>query len=305
MRGRSNGKQKTFRTEWPLHVMIFPGIALLAVFSYGPMAGAVMAFQRYIPARGWFGSQWVGLANFEYIMNLPNFYRVVGNTVFIALMKMGMGLLVPIAVSLLLNEVRHMLLRRGVQTLIYLPHFLSWVILGGILVDILSVNGGIVNNVLGLFGIGPIFFLGSIEWFPFVVVISDIWKEFGFATIVYLAALTSINPTLYEAAVIDGANRWRQTWHVTLPGMSPIIVLLAVLSLGNILNAGFEQILTLYSPVVYESGDIIDTFVYRVGLIQGQYAVATAVGLAKSAVSLVFIAVSYYLAYRLANYRIF
>lgn len=182
---------------------------------------------------------------------------------------------------------------------------LSWIILGGILIDILSPSQGIVNQVLGLFGIEPIYFLGDNKWFPFTIVATDVWKEFGFNTIVYLAALTSINPALYEAALIDGANRWKQTLYVTLPGMLPIIVLLATLSLGNVLNAGFDQIFNLYSPSVYETGDILDTLVYRTGLEQAQYSVATAIGLFKSVVSFVMVSVSYFLAYRLVNYRIF
>jgi len=186
-----------------------------------------------------------------------------------------------------------------------LPHFLSWIILGGILIDILSPSSGIVNQFLGLFGIESIYFLGDNSWFRPVLVLSDVWKEFGFNTIVYLAALTGINPALYEAAIVDGAGRWKQTLNVTLPGMMPIIVLTMTLALGNVLNAGFDQVFNLYSPQVYESGDIIDTFVYRIGLVDAQYGVATAVGLFKSVVSFTFITASYYLAYRFANYRIF
>lgn len=289
----------------PLHTMILPGLILIMIYHYGPMAGSVMAFQKFIPARGWFDSAWIGFDNFRYVFDLPNFYQVLWNTVYIATMKIIFGQIVPIVTALLLNELRIMFIKRTIQSLIYLPHFLSWVILGGVLIDILSINGGLVNQLLGLFGIDPVYFLGNNEIFPFILVISDVWKEFGFATIIYLAALTSINQTLYEAAVVDGANRLRQTWHITLPGLTPIIVLLAILNLGNILNAGFEQVFNLYSPAVYESSDIIDTLVYRVGLLQAQYAVATAIGLFKSVISFILISISYYLAYRLANYRIF
>ncbi len=223
---------------------------------------------------------------------------------FIASMKIAAGLIVPIGIALLLNEIRKEYFKRSLQTLIYLPHFLSWIILGGILIDVLSLKG-LVNQFPGWFGIEAIYFLGDNGWFPFVLVISDLWKEFGFNTIVYLAALTAINPALYEAAIVDGASRIKQTLHVTLPGMIPIIVLLATLSLGNALNAGFEQVFNLYSPQVYQSGDIIDTFVYRLGLVEAQYGLSTAVGLFKSVVSLLLISLSYFLAYRLANYRIF
>jgi len=285
--------------------MLLPAIVLTLVFSYIPIAGIVIAFQKFQPTQGLFGSRWIGWDNFIYVTRLPGAYQVVWNTIYIAILKIVVGLAVPITVSLMLNEVRRDFLRRSVQTFIYLPHFLSWVILGGILIDVLSPSEGIVNQLLTSLGLEPIYFLGKNSWFPYTLVMTDVWKEFGFSTIVYLAALTSINPALYEAAWIDGANRWRQAWHITLPGMLPIIVLMMTLSLGNVLNAGFDQVFNLYSPQVYESGDIIDTFVYRIGLIDAKYGVATAVGLFKSAVSLLLISVSYWFAYRFANYRIF
>ena len=289
----------------PFHLMILPGFILVALYSYGPIAGIVIAFQNFIPAKGLFGSEWIGLGNFEYMAGLSDTYAVVKNTVYIATMKIIAGQVAPIATALLLNEVRKAFVKRGIQTLIYLPHFLSWVILGGIMVDILSPSSGIVNALLRFVGLEPVDFLGNPRTFPFVLVISDVWKDFGFSTIVYLAALTSINPALYEAAAIDGAGRLKMTWHITLPGMLPIIILLATLNLGHILNAGFDQVFNLYSPQVYRTGDIIDTFVYRMGLIDAQYGLATAVGLFKSFVSLLLISASYALAYRFANYRIF
>lgn len=288
-----------------LHLMVLPGIITVLIFSYIPLFGLVMAFEKYVPSKGILGSHWVGFDNFRYVMHLPDFFQVILNTILIAVMKIIAGLLVPIAISLLLNEMRITFIKRSIQTLVYLPHFLSWVILGGILVDILSPSAGVVNQLLQAIGIDPIFFLGDNKWFPFTLVLSNEWKEFGFSTIVYLAAIAGINPSLYESAVIDGANRWKCALHITLPGIAPIIVLMATLSIGSILNAGFEQVFNLYSPVVYQSGDIIDTFVYRIGLIDAQYGVATAVGMMKSVVSLVLISVSYYLAYRIANYRIF
>jgi len=296
---------RKWRREIPLHMMILPGLLLILIYSYVPFFGLTMAFQKFLPARPFFDNPWVGLEHFRYVWDMPNSLRVLWNTLYIASLKIVVGQLVPIAVALLLNELRKEWLKRGVQTLIYLPHFLSWIILGGILIDILSPSQGIVNQLLGVFGIEPIYFLGDNRWFPITIVISDVWKEFGFNTIVYLAALTGINPSLYEAAVIDGASRWKQTLNITLPGILPIVVLLATLSLGNVLNAGFDQVFNLYSPSVYESGDIIDTLVYRVGLEQAQYSVATAIGLFKSIVSCVMISLSYFLAYRLANYRIF
>lgn len=289
----------------PLHLMLLPALTLIVIYSYGPMAGIVIAFEKFMPSKGMFGSPWVGLENFRYVWNLPDTMQVLMNTVIIALFKIILHLTMPIMLALLLNEVRLKFFKRSVQTIIYLPYFLSWVLLGGILIDILSPSQGIVNDVLKFVGLEPIFFLGDPGWFRVTVVLSDLWKEVGFNTIVFLAAITNANPSLYEAAVIDGANRWKQTFHVTLPSMLPIIVLIATLSLGNVLNAGFDQIFNLYSPQVYSTGDILDTFVYRIGLIDTQFEVATAVGLFKSVISCLFISISYVLAYRFANYRIF
>lgn len=293
------------KMQIPLHLMILPGLLLVLIFSYGPMVGLVIAFQDFKLTKGLFGSEWVGFENFEYVFALPGFMNALRNTVWIAFLKIIAGLVAPITTSLLLNELRKVLFKRTVQTIIYLPHFLSWVILAGILLDILSPSKGIINGLLAWLGLEQIYFLGDSTWFPWTLVISDVWKEFGFSTIVYLAALTGINPALYEASVMDGAGRWKQTLHITLPGMLPIIILMTTLSLGQILNAGFDQVFNLYSPIVYETGDIIDTFVYRVGLVDLQFDLATAVGFFKSIVSLLFISVSYLLAYRFANYRIF
>ncbi len=299
-------KNLNLKKQLPLHLMILPGFLLLLIFSYLPMAGIVIAFQKFIPAKGLFGHQkWIGLENFKYVLDLPNFYSVIWNTIFIAVLKIILGLIIPIAFAILINEVTNNMLKRSVQTLIYLPHFLSWVVLGGILIDILSPSDGIVNGFIKLLGFQPIFFLGDNKWFPATMVLTETWKEFGYGTIIYLAAITGIDPTLYEAARIDGAGRWKQILNITLPGMKMVIVLLMVLSLGNLLNAGFDQIFNLYSPPVYQSGDIIDTFVYRIGLLEAQYGVATAVGLFKSLVSFTLISVSYFFAYKFADYRIF
>ena len=286
--------------------MLLPGLAFVLFFSYVPMGGLIIAFQKFMPTKGLFGDQrFVGLKNFEFVMRLPGFMVALRNTVTISLWKITTGLAVPIIVALMLNEMRSSALRRTVQTMVYLPYFLSWVLLSGILIDILSQSSGIVNQFIRAMGGSEKFFLGDNRYFQGTLVVTNVWKDFGFGTIVYLAAITSIDPTYYEAAVIDGAGRIRQTWHITLPGMRMIIVLMAVLSLGNVLNAGFDQVYNLYSPVVYETGDILDTAVYRMGLLDAQYGPATAVGLFKSVVSLVFISISYLLAYKLADYRIF
>ena len=294
------------RRQLPLDVMVLLPLLVLIVFSYVPMAGIVIAFQKFIPAKGLFGDQkWIGLDNFIYIANLPHAARAVRNSLIIASLKIVFGLVVPIVVALLLNEIRIKGLRRTIQTVIYLPHFLSWVILAGVLIDILSPSRGFVNKMILAAGFEPIFFLADPEWFRVMIVVSHVWKEFGFGTIIYLAAITTIDPGFYEAAVMDGARRLRQMWHITIPGMAMVIVLIAALSLGSVLNAGFEQILNLYNPLVYETGDIIDTLVYRTGIIEAQYGPATAVGLFQSVVALILISASYYLAYRFANYRIF
>lgn len=299
-------KLSKFRRQLPLHLMILPGLIFIIIFSYIPMGGLTIAFQKFIPAKGLFGDQkWIGLDNFRYVFNLPSFKRVIWNTLYISSLKLLLGLIVPIFFALLLNELKNQIVKRSIQTTIYLPYFLSWVVLGGILIDILSPSRGIVNELVTFFGLEPIFFLGDNKWFPITLVLSDVWKTFGYGTIIYLAALTGIDPGLYEAATMDGANRWHKAWHISIPGMRMVIVLLAVLSLGQLLNAGFDQVFNLYSPQVYESGDIIDTFVYRIGLLDAQYGVATAVGFFKSIVSFILISVSYFFAYRFARYRIF
>nr|WP_256208542.1 ABC transporter permease subunit [Paenibacillus sp. CF384] len=285
--------------------MLLPAIVLTFIFSYVPIAGLVMAFQDYQPWLGFTKSPWVGLQQFRTIFQFPDSVQVIWNTLIIAGLKIVAGLIAPFGFALLLNEVRSNIFKRSVQTLVYLPHFLSWVILGGILVDVLSPSGGLFNRFLSIFGVEPIFFLGNGNWFRFTVVLSDVWKEFGFSTIVYLAALAGINPSLYEAAEADGANRWQQTIFITIPSLVPMAIVLGTLSLGNVLNAGFDQIFNLYSPLVYGKGDIIDTYVYRMGIQNGQFSFGTAFGLFKSLVSTVLIVVSYRLAYRYGNYKIF
>lgn len=285
------------------HLMLIPGVVLVFIFSYLPFYGLIISFQDYNPGLG-FNSPWVGMENFHHVFQQPNFIRTIWNTLYMSIFKIIGGIVVPVIFALLLNEVAHTFIKRTFQTLVYLPNFLSWVIMAGIMIDILS-SEGIVNSFLGLFGLGPISFLGSPSIFPWTMIVTDIWKGFGFGTVVYLAALTSIDPGLYEAAVMDGARRWKQTLYITLPLLAPTIVLMSVLSLSNVLNAGFDQIFNLYSPAVYESGDIIDTYVYRLGIQQAQYSVGTAVGLFKSVVSCVMVALSYFLADRVAGYRIF
>jgi len=289
--------------------MMIPSMILLVIYSYVPMAGLMIAFNRYDVGKGlsaFWASPWCGLGNFKRLIGMTGSIQALLNTLNIAWWKMATMFVIPVIISLLLNEVRKSYIKRGVQTIIYLPHFLSWVIMAGILKDVLSSDGVFNNILMALKWVKePITFLIEPNMFPHIIIWSNVWKEFGFSTIVFLAAITGIDPSLYEAAIVDGANRWRQTLHVTLPGMKPIIILVAVLSLGNILNAGFDQIFNLYSVPVYKTGDIIDTLVYRVSMQGGDYSLGTALGLFRSVVSLIFVSLSYWLAYRLANYEIF
>ena len=295
--------KKRFKREWQMHLMLLPGVLLVLVFSYIPLYGLVIAFQDYNPGRG-FSSPWVGLSHFRYLFSQPNFVRTIWNSLYIAIFKILGGLLASVTFALLLNEIGNRFLKRLFQTLIYIPNFLSWVILAGVMTDLLA-GDGLVNRLLESLGLGAVNFLGSPAVFPWTMILSDIWKGFGFGTVVYLAALTGIDPELYEAARIDGAGRMSQTRYVTLPMLAPTVILMLVLSLGNVLNAGFDQIFNLYSPVVYRTGDIIDTYVYRLGIAQAQYSVGTAVGLFKSVISLIMVTISYLLADKAANYRIF
>lgn len=301
---RTSKRNKRMR-EFPLHLMLIPAVVLVAIYSYGSMAGVSIAFQKFNPAKGLFGSPWIGFSNFQKLFAMPNIWQVIQNTVLISMAKMAGGVLVPVTFALLLNELRHMRLKRAIQTAVYLPNFLSWVILAGLFRDILSPSSGVINQLLGIAGIEPVFFLGNKGWFPATMVITDIWKTFGFGSVIYLAALTGIDPALYESAMIDGAGRWKQTLHITLPGILSTIVLMTVLSMANILNGGFDQIYNMYSPSVYATGDILDTFVFRLGIERAQFALSTAAGLFKSVVSFVFIVASYWLADRYAGYRVF
>lgn len=299
-------KIKQKKREWTLHLMMLPSIVALLIFSYIPMAGIIIAFQKFNPGYGLFGaSPWVGLDNFRYIFSLPSIWQVVGNTLILSMAKIFFGTLLAIATALLLNECRCKFFKKSVQTVIYFPYFISWIILAGILTDMLSPTKGIVNQLIMVFSGDPIYFLGDNKYFRGTLIVSDIWKNFGYNSVVYLAAITGIDMSLYEAAAIDGAGRWKQTLHVTLPGISVIIILMIILNMGNLLNAGFDQVFNLYSPGVYETGDIIDTMVFRLGIQQGQMSPSTAVGLLKSGVSLFLISLSYYIADKKFDYKIF
>ena len=300
-------KRKGFlnlRQTWPLHVFLLPSVVLLLIFSYAPMVGFAIGFQDFKPWLGIFGSPFVGLKHFRFMFHDPTALQVIWNTLVIAVFKIIAGAIAPFTFALLLNEVLAVIFKRIIQSLVYLPHFISWVILGGILTDLLSTNG-MINQLLVGMGLDKIFFLGSGNWYRFTLVVSDVWKDFGFGTIIYLAAMAGINPNMYEAADIDGANNWQKTIHITIPAVVPIAIVIVTLSLGNILNAGFDQVFNTYNPLVYPKGDIIDTYVYRIGLQQGSFSFATAVGFFKSVIGFILIATTYKLASKYANYRIF
>ena len=290
--------------EYQYHLMLLPVMLCLLVFSYVPMAGIVIAFQKYYPAKGIFGSEWVGLRYFKLMLQLPESARIFSNTIIIAVLKIVMGMVVPIVFALLINEVRSVWYKKTIQTVVYVPHFLSWAVLATPVINLFAFNG-VINNAIAALGGERTLFLASSRYFRSILILTDTWKEFGFGTIIYLAAITGISPDLYEAAEIDGASRWQKMRSVTLPALVPIIVLMATRNLGNVLNAGFDQIFNLYSPAVYDVADIIDTYVYRVGLLQMNYSLSTAVGLMKSVIGMVLILISYQAAYKFANYRIF
>lgn len=299
-------KKKGFLKDLTFHywIMVIPAIAWMFFFNIVPMFGISMAFEDYNPGKGILGSDFVGLDNFVYMFQLNDTKQILLNTIIIAVGKIIGNLIIPIIFALILNEVKSMIFKRSIQTIVYLPHFLSWVVLGGIILDIFSYTGPI-NQIIEGFGHHYIAFFQRDDLFRGLTIGSDVWKEFGFNAVVYLAAITGISPELYEAAAIDGASKWQRVLKVTLPGIKGVIVLMTVLSLGNILNAGFDQIYNLYNPAVYSSGDIIDTWVYRVGLTNLQFSLAAAVGLLKSVVGFITITTSYLVAYKFADYRIF
>lgn len=300
-RARPRGR---FRAEIPLYLMLLLPVVLTFIYSYLPMAGVLISFKKYLPAKGFFASKWVGWKNFETLFTMPTFTRALLNTLIIAIWKIALNVLVPVVFTLMLNELASLHYKKVVQTVVYLPHFISWVMLAGIFSKLLS-GSGIVNKALGAVGIEPIIFLGDNKWFKFTLIFTDVWKEFGYGTIVYLAAVAGVNVDLYEAAEVDGAGHWKKMLHVTLPAIAPTIVMMLTLSLGNILNAGFDQVFNLYNSMVYESGDIIDTLVYRMGFNNGNFGLSTAAGLFKSAISSLLVVASYWAAYVTTGYRAF
>lgn len=306
---KKRGHNTLKRMSWQLHLIILLPIMYLIVFSYVPMFGLRLAFVEKLDYQaGIWGSEGVGFYWFEYMFTeLPEFYRAFRNTLIIATSKLVLGFPVPIIVSLLLNELKCKPYKKAMQTLYFMPYFFSWVILGGIVKTIFE-QGGMFDRFLGLFGLKPdTLWLQKNLPFVLILIFTDIWKGFGYGTITYLAALTGIDPTLYEAAQIDGANKFRQAISVTLPGIMPIVMLNLILNIGSVLNANFDQILVLYNPLVYEWSDIIDTYVYRMtleGTSAANYPIGTAIGLFKSVIALILVLGSNWIVSKTTDYRI-
>ena len=290
------------QTVWIL--MLLPAVILALLFRYAPMFGIVMAFQDFNPVKGFFGSKWVGLANFEYIFTLPTIWNVVWNTVSIAFAKIIFSVLVPLILALLLNELISKKLVKFIQTSVFMPFFLSWIILGGVMLQIFS-GDGVINSLITSIGGEKVNFFTDNGIYPKLLVATDTWKGMGYNMIIFTASILGIGNELYEAAALDGAGRWKQMFHVTLPGIMPMIMLLLILSMGGILNAGFEQIFVTYNPLVYESGDVLDTFVYRLGIFDKQYSAAAAVDLIKSIVGAILVGITHLIATKTTDYRIF
>ncbi|WP_409346145.1 ABC transporter permease [Paenibacillus sp. MBLB4367] len=282
-------KRFAFLTDWELYAMLLPGIAFFIIFKYVPMWGIVIAFQNYSPFKGVTGSDWVGFKHFVTLFQYDGFWLLLRNTLLISLYNLVFFFPVPIVLALLLNEIRVNLFKRFIQTVIYLPHFISWVVVVGITYMLLGTQGGLVNELIKSAGGTEIAFLTSKEWFRSLIVGQSIWKEAGWGTIIFLAALSGVDPQLYEAAIVDGAGRWRQLWHVTLPAIRSTIFIMLVLRMGSVLDVGFEHIFLMLNSTVNEVGDVFETYVYREGLIGGKFSYTTAIGLFKSAVGMVLI----------------
>ncbi|MCU6794695.1 ABC transporter permease subunit [Paenibacillus sp. WQ 127069] len=275
-----------------LYILLIPCVIYFLIFNYFPMYGVIIAFKDFNFAKGIVGSPWIGLDNFRYMFGLSDFYTVFWNSLYLSMLRLVFGFPFPILLALLLNEMRNRTYQRVTQTIIYLPHFISWVVIGGILVNFLSPSWGIVNIFLKQIGMDPIFFLADNDYFRPLVIISSIWKESGWESILYLAAMVSINTELYEAASIDGANRLQKMRYVTMPGIKSTIVILLILRLGQIMGNGFEQIFVLQNPLNLGVSEVFETYVYRVGLIGGRFSFGTTVGLFTSVIGLIFLLAS-------------
>lgn len=293
---------KKYKKQKWLLLALLPGIIYYLVFHYAPMYGVIIAFKNFNFNAGILGSKWVGLENFEMFLNSPDFLSVMKNTLTISIMNLIIGFPAPILLAIMLNEVTNVKYKKVVQTVSYLPHFLSWVILAGLFSELLSPSRGVVNYLLMKCGLEPVGFLTSNKWFRWVLVLTSSWKEVGWSSIVYLAAVTNIDPNLYEAAYVDGASKIKQIFHITIPSLIPTITIMLIFAVGKIINDNFDQIYNLYTPVVYPTGDVISTYVYRMGIEKMEYSLASAVGLFKNVISLILVISTNAIANRLGEY---
>lgn len=278
-----------FKREWQIYVMLAPTIIWFVVFLYKPMYGLQIAFKDYSIFRGVAGSPWIGFEHFETLFNNDQFIRAVTNTIKISALNLLFGFPAPIILALMFNEIINVAYKKTTQTIVYLPHFISSVIIAGIVITAFSPTAGIVNTVLGWFGIDAIYFLTKPEWFRPIFIGTGIWQEAGFGSIVFLAAIAGVNPSLYESAVVDGANRWQMMWKITIPSIMPTILIMLIIRIGNIMEVSFELIILLYQPATYSTADVVNTFVYRQGLQSGQYDLAAAAGLFNAVVAFVLV----------------
>ncbi|MDR1600355.1 MAG: ABC transporter permease subunit [Oscillospiraceae bacterium] len=275
---------KDFRKHWPVYLMILPTLVFYIVWCYGPMHGIVIAFNNFSPRKGFWGSEWAGLKWFREYFRSPFAFRTVRNTLMINVLNLLIGFPAPILFALMLNEVRGVLYKRVVQTVTYIPHFISLVVLCGLLIDFVGTEG-VVTTVLGWFGMPKTNLLANAKYFRSVYLASDIWQHLGWNSIIYLSALAGISVELYEAAIIDGAGKLRQMWHVTLPGITPTITILLILQIGQMMSVGYEKIILLYNALIYETADVISTYVYRVGIENADFSRSTAVSLFNSLIN--------------------
>lgn len=278
-------RRRRLKQNIPLFIMLVPVIAYYILFKYWPMGGLVIAFKNYNFADGILNSPWVGLKNFKLLFSSSNTLQIMWNTFWLSFLSLIFGFPMPIFLAILLNEVRKSWFKRWVQTIVYLPHFFSWVIVSGIVLSLFATDYGSINKVLALFGIEPINFLYESNSWLAIFVGSGIWKEMGFSTIIYLAALTTIDPSLYESAAMDGAAKWRQMWHVTIPGIRHTIILLLILAMGKIMEVGFDQVYNLQNAGVSDVSEVISTYIYKIGLGNAQFSLTTAMGFFESIIS--------------------
>lgn len=277
------------KQEWQIYVMLLPTIIWFLVFLYKPMYGLQIAFKDYSIFRGVAGSPWVGWEHFETLFTNDQFKRAVSNTIKISALNLLFGFPAPIILALMFNEILHASYKRTAQTIVYLPHFISSVIIAGIVITAFSPTAGIVNTVMGWFGLDPVYFLTQPQWFRPIFVGTGIWQEAGFGSIIFLAAIAGVNPSLYESAVVDGANRWQMMWRITLPSILPTILIMLIIRIGNIMEVSFELVILLYHPATYETADVVNTWIYRQGLQSGQYDLAAAAGLFNAFVAFVLV----------------